>query len=168
MDELMKQAEDHLAKGRVQIATDEAIHNIKSKAVDLRQQILENIAHYGQENTKTLLMYEAAKLLGEVAALSSNAAQSAGQRPYGWIVKGEFVPFSMERADGLFSGRYSAEHTPIYTHPSSAAQVVPWDMFPGWLIDHCEGEILTEERMQAELSNMLNHLKTAAPSKGEE
>lgn len=29
MDELMKQEEDHLAKGRVQIATDEAVHNIK-------------------------------------------------------------------------------------------------------------------------------------------
>lgn len=118
MDELMKQAEDHLTKGRVQIPTDEAVLSIK------RDKLAEILYFAGwrdkadAQHTGLLAAIPAIE-----AVLSSNAAQSAGQRPYGWIVKGEFVAFSMERADGLFSGRYSAEHTPIYTHPSSAAQV---------------------------------------------
>lgn len=33
---------------------------------------------------------------------------------------------------------------------------VRWDLFPGWLIDHCEGEIISEEGLQFALADMLN------------
>lgn len=32
---------------------------------------------------------------------------------------------------------------------------VRWDLFPGWLIDHCEGDIVTEEGLQSALADML-------------
>jgi hypothetical protein len=40
---------------------------------------------------------------------------------------------------------------------------VRWDLFPSWLIDHCEGEVITEEGLQFALAEMLkNH--PAAPT----
>jgi hypothetical protein len=36
-----------------------------------------------------------------------------------------------------------------------AAGVVHWDLFPGYLIDHCEGDPLTEEGLQFALHDML-------------
>jgi hypothetical protein len=34
---------------------------------------------------------------------------------------------------------------------------VRWDLFPGWLIDHCEGDIISEEGLQFALADMLRH-----------
>lgn len=39
---------------------------------------------------------------------------------------------------------------------SSRAEVeIPWDRFPAWLIDHCEGDTITEEGLQHALAAML-------------
>ncbi|MDW3683898.1 hypothetical protein RA280_19550 [Cupriavidus sp. CV2] len=34
-------------------------------------------------------------------------------------------------------------------------RLIAWDKFPGWLIDHCEGETITEEGLQIALADML-------------
>ncbi|AMR79298.1 hypothetical protein [Cupriavidus nantongensis] len=48
--------------------------------------------------------------------------------------------------------------------PSDGArQAVQWDLFPGWLIDHHEGETITEEMLQFALADMLK-AHPAAPS----
>lgn len=64
---------------------------------------------------------------------------------------------------------------PLYAAPQPAA--VPWDLFPGWLLDHHEGDVITEESLQFWLSEMLSaykkdksepHLYTSSPDHGEE
>lgn len=47
-----------------------------------------------------------------------------------------------------------------YALASQAADVVPvdgvrWDLFPGYLIDHCEGDTITEEGLQFAVARML-------------
>ncbi|WP_419204224.1 hypothetical protein [Bordetella trematum] len=43
------------------------------------------------------------------------------------------------------------------------AQPVAWENFPAYLIDHCEGDTITEEGIQRALSNMLIDQKYTAP-----
>lgn len=43
----------------------------------------------------------------------------------------------------------------IASRATSAQDGVRWDMFPAWLIDHCEGETITEEGLQSALADML-------------
>lgn len=50
-----------------------------------------------------------------------------------------------------------------------AAPVVgfPWENFPSFLIDKCEGDTITEERLQRAAADMLNdpkYMKAAAPA----
>lgn len=49
----------------------------------------------------------------------------------------------------------------LASQPSAqpSAEAVRWDLFPGWLIDHCEGDTITEEGLQKALSDMLAHDK---------
>lgn len=58
--------------------------------------------------------------------------------------------------------------------PQPAA--VPWELFPGWLLDHHEGDVITEESLQFWLSEMLAAYKkdksepqfhTSSPDHGE-
>lgn len=44
------------------------------------------------------------------------------------------------------------------------AVAVPWDNFPAYLIDHCEGDTITEEWLQRALSAMLADPQYAAPA----
>lgn len=43
---------------------------------------------------------------------------------------------------------------------------VEWDKFPAWLIDHCEGETITEEFLQRALADMLKAHPPAASKRG--
>lgn len=46
----------------------------------------------------------------------------------------------------------------------AVAPAIPWDNFPGYLIDHCEGDTITEEYLQGALAAMLADPKySAAP-----
>lgn len=46
-----------------------------------------------------------------------------------------------------------------------AVMPVHWDLFPGWLIDHHEGDTITEELLQSALADMLKvHPAAPAPS----
>ena len=54
-----------------------------------------------------------------------------------------------------------ARFTPAPSAPAVAQQApmaidgVRWDLFPGYLIDHCEGDLLSEEGLQSALAGML-------------
>ncbi|WP_204246501.1 hypothetical protein, partial [Bordetella trematum] len=60
----------------------------------------------------------------------------------------------------------------LYAEPTAAlasapvageAKPVAWENFPAYLIDHCEGDTITEEGIQRALSRMLIDQKYAAP-----
>lgn len=59
--------------------------------------------------------------------------------------------------------QYSAELDSLLTAPRQPGEMgagvpadgVRWDLFPAWLIDHCEGETITEEGLQSALADML-------------
>ena len=46
--------------------------------------------------------------------------------------------------------------------PAPAAVAVPWENFPAFLIDHCEGDIISEEGLQSALAAMLADPQYAA------
>lgn len=41
--------------------------------------------------------------------------------------------------------------------PVGAQEEVDWDKFPGYLIDHCEGNVISEEFLQKALADMLRN-----------
>ncbi|WP_420994084.1 hypothetical protein ACKI2N_001820 [Cupriavidus sp. 30B13] len=45
---------------------------------------------------------------------------------------------------------------------TSPTIIIAWDKFPSWLIDHCEGQTITEEGLQAALADMLKVYPPAA------
>jgi len=53
----------------------------------------------------------------------------------------------------------TATEGPLYTAPQpaepSGGESVAWERFPGYLIEQCEGEIITEEGLQRALADML-------------
>lgn len=62
-----------------------------------------------------------------------------------------------------------AQCAPAATAPSDGArQGVQWDLFPGWLIDHHEGETITEELLQFALADMLKAHPVAAAAQKDE
>lgn len=67
-------------------------------------------------------------------------------------------PLSVTPFDAWNAGRAA-----ISPQGGGATTGVRWDLFPGWLIDHIEGEPLTEEGLQFQLADMIEFHKSNPP-----
>ena len=52
---------------------------------------------------------------------------------------------------------------PQAEQPEQEPVATAWEMFPAYLIDHCEGEIISEEGLQQAMADMLADPKYTAP-----
>ncbi|WP_171963133.1 hypothetical protein [Bordetella trematum] len=140
------------------------------------------IGLHGGENGVTLLMYEAHKALVKLRTPVADE-RAAFKKCHAAIIK---AISSIARTDGPDT-RKEDDPELIYRSPVMAevarirgaldecsaalasdpvageAQPVAWENFPAYLIDHCEGDTITEEGIQRALSNMLIDQKYAAP-----
>lgn len=66
--------------------------------------------------------------------------------------------------ESLSQGAASAQQAQPEDDSGAIASRVEWDKFPAWLIDHHEGDTITEELLQRALADMLNVHTPATPA----
>ena len=76
---------------------------------------------------------------------------------------GSVIDAMLKRLGERISGGASPQQASI-----AQAEGVAWDKFPGWLIDHHEGETLTEEMLQHALADMLKQFPARQSGEAED
>ena len=97
-----------------------------------------------------------------ITELKEAISEAEKREPDAWIIT--FEKQNGDRETCAAMGRYKdveascdfGKPIPLYKHPPAVpVQKNVWEMFPAYLIDKCEGEIITEEGLQRSLADML-------------
>ena len=68
----------------------------------------------------------------------------------GWVARNADGTYRHENIQARWTAWQAARST-----PAAPVTYMPWDNFPSYLIDHCEGDTITEEGLQRALAAML-------------